>query len=222
MKSLFDIRIKDEHCLFAYLKESEITTTSGTYPPAYDQIQAASPKILSIYTYTAEISSLTLGASFVVRQYVPSMDVPVLLAKVSNSDDCITVIPDCGFNLNIPPLPSDAGIYRLIIIGKGRRYEPMIARGYDKLDTGDEYVVLLLKKKGEYFERMGLSTVPAGRPQGKEEQGEASQKPQDQKPLRKSGWSILSIMIPPSDDIHDSEEVMDPGPAWKLQWVSLA
>lgn len=145
MKSLFDVRIEDGHRLSVYLKESGITTTSGTYPPVHGQSQAGSSGILSIYTYTAEVYSLTLGASFVVRQYATSMDVPVLFAKVSNSDDRITVIPDCGSNLTTTPLPMDLGLYKLVIIGKGQRYEQIGHGRYSKLDAADEYVISTLR-----------------------------------------------------------------------------
>jgi hypothetical protein len=219
MKSLFDVRIEDKHRLFAYLKESEITTTRGTYPPAYDQSQVGSSSILSIYTYTAEISSLTLGASFVVRQYATYMDVPVLLAKVSNSDDFFTVIPDCGSNLNTTPLSRDPGIYRLAIIGKGQRYEQIRHGRYSKLDMPDEYVVLLLERKGEYFERVGISTVPAGQPKDTVEQGTVLQESNVLGGRERAWMHQSSTPELPSDH---SEEAMDPGPAWKLQWISLA
>jgi hypothetical protein len=219
MKSLFDVRIEDKHRLFAFLRESEITTAPGTYPPAYDQSKVGSSGTLSIYTYTAEVSSLTLGASFVVRQYATSMDVPVLLARVSNSDDCCTVIPDCGSNLNTTPLSRDPGMYRLVIIGKGQRYEQDSWGRYSKLDTPDEFVVLLLEKKGEYFERVGISTVPAGQPKDTVEQGATIQKSSVLEGRERTLEHQSSTSGLPSDH---SEGVMDPGPAWKLQWISLA
>lgn len=219
MNSLFDVRIDDKHCLLAYLKESKITTAHGTYPPAYDQSQLGSSGILRIYTYTAEISSLTLGTSFVVRQYAISMDVPVLLARVSNSDDCFTVIPDCGSNLATTPLSRDPGLYRLVIIGKGQRYEHIGDGRYGKLDTPDEYVVLLLEKKGQYFERVGISTVPAEQPKDTVKQGATLQ---ESNVLGDRYFWLSNRKFAPRMPSGHSKGVMDPGPAWKLQWIPLA
>jgi hypothetical protein len=219
MKSLFDVRKEDKHRLFAYLKESEITTTPGTYPPAYDQNQVGSSSILSIYTYTADISSLTLGASFVVRQYATYMNVPVLLARVSNSVDCFTVIPDCGSNLNTTPLSMDPRLYKLVIIGKGQRYEQIRHGRYSKLDTPDEYVVLLLERKGEYFERVGISTVRTGQPKDTVEQGTTLQ---DSNVLGGRERTVEHQSSTPELPSDHSEGAMDPGAAWKLQWISLA
>jgi hypothetical protein len=36
MKSLFDVRIEDQHRPFAYLNLSETATAPRIYPPAYD------------------------------------------------------------------------------------------------------------------------------------------------------------------------------------------
>jgi hypothetical protein len=83
----------------------------------------------------------------------------------------------------------------------------------------DEYVVLLLQKKGEYFERVGLSTVPVRRPKDTKEQGGVSQKPSVLGGRQSIFRHRTSTSGLPSEH---SEGVVDLGPAWKLQWISLA
>jgi hypothetical protein len=131
MKSLFDVRIEDQHRLFAYLKISETATAPKIYPPAYDpETQGGSSSILRIYTYAIDICRLTFGVSFVIRQYATFMDLPVLKVQASNSDNSlITIIPDCGSSLTNTPLPKDPRLYKLAIIGRGERHE-QTGQGY--------------------------------------------------------------------------------------------
>ncbi|KAI6767475.1 hypothetical protein HG530_005484 [Fusarium avenaceum] len=203
----------------AYEVTHVLDHSGWAFRPLYGQSQVGSSGILSIYTYTSEVSSLTLGASFVIRQYSTSMGVPVLVAKVSNSDDRVTVIPDCGSNLTTTSLSKDPGLYKLMIIGKGQRYREISRDHYSKLDTADEYVVLLLERKGKYFERVGISTVPAGQPKDTVEQGTALQESDVLGGQERTLEHRSSAPGLPSDN---SKGVMNPGPEWKLQWISLA
>ncbi|KAF4944679.1 hypothetical protein FSARC_14607 [Fusarium sarcochroum] len=232
MKPLLDIHIGAQHRIIACLKDSSPPKTPETHPTDKVPSQLRNSGILNIYTYVAEVSSLTLETSFVVREHATSMNVPLLLARVNDEDECIAVVPDCRSHWTTTPPAGDNGKYRLAIIGKGRRKEQAGDDDNGGSSTNDECVVLLLERRGDYFERVGLSTVPAKRSTDLVEEWANLQEYKvlaEQKravierPTISSGLSWISGLLKERtfSSVRD-EALIDPAPAWNLQWISLA
>jgi hypothetical protein len=166
-----------------------------------------SPGVLNIYTYVAKISSLTYKSSSVVRKDTTAFNVPILVARIDDDNEEIAIIPD--FTITSNP----EGDYILAMIGKGERREET-----DNIDSSGpssslmtEYIVLLLKKRGEYFERVGLSVAPAER-----------NIPEEKRPSR---WSRSLMNKFGLKDVGkprlEKKDYIDPPSYWALRWVSL-
>ncbi|CAG7561987.1 unnamed protein product [Fusarium equiseti] len=193
--------------LIATLKRWRLSNGPDPYPsdPLPDDLR--SPGVLNIYTYVAKISSLTYESSSVVRKDATAFNVPILVARIDNGDEEIAIIPD--FTITSNP----EGDYVLAMIGKGERRDET-----DNIDSSGpssslmtEYIVLLLKKRGEYFERVGLSVVPAER-----------NIPEEKRPAR---WSRSLMNKFGLKDVgkprFEKKDYIDPPSSWALRWVSL-
>ncbi|KAH7475029.1 hypothetical protein BFJ70_g13996 [Fusarium oxysporum] len=213
MDSLFDIYISTENSLIAIVKKARLPNPPMHYPPDTPPDYFRSPGILNMYTYIAQVSSISNGTSAVVRRGTTEMDVPILLVRLSSDDEQTAVIPDSRLTAPI----KDCGKYHLAIIGKGERKEDT-----DGIDDEEfmrnfitEYVVLLLEKRGEYFERVGLAVAPAGRNVAEESKAAS---------VRSSGVSDVTDTVTSITGLTSpfNRELADPPSAWSLQWVSLA
>ncbi|KAF4439759.1 HET-domain-containing protein [Fusarium austroafricanum] len=210
MKSLLDIHIDTGHCMIAIVKRSKLPIMRSTYPPPGTMSNVGSPSLLRLYTYVARVSSITLETSFVVREHAVSMDVPMLLVRFRKDGEPTAVILDSRPVGTSAPLAEDCEKYRLAIIGMGQRNHMM--------DNGpDEYVVLLLEKVGESFERVGLATVPAERVELAPGLAEKTTT-KGQSVLSKASSLFGRILSKEPED----EALIDPAPAWSLQWISLS
>ena len=207
MKLLFDIHISTEGSPIATLKRWRLTNGPDPYPsdPLPDHLR--SPGMLNLYTYVAQVSSLTYQTSSVVRKNATAFNVPILVARIYDDDERIAVIPD--FAITADP----EGDYILSIIGKGERREETdnIDLAGPSSDFMTEYVVLLLKKYGEHFERVGLSVVPAER----NIPGETVAA------RRKRSLSNKSVLNDVNKLRFGKKDYLDPPSCWALRWVSL-
>lgn len=207
MKLLFDIHISTEGSPIATLKRWRLTNGPNPYPSDPLPGHLRSPGILNIYTYVAKLSSLTYQTSSVVRKDATAFNVPILVAKVEGDEEEISVIPD--FTITADP----EGDYVLAMIGKGERHEET-----DNIDSSGpssslmtEYIVLLLKKRGEHFGRVGLSFVPAER-----------NIPEETRAARwKRSLMHKSVLKNVSKLRFGKKDYIDPPSSWALRWVSL-
>ncbi|KAH7183671.1 uncharacterized protein B0J16DRAFT_402206 [Fusarium flagelliforme] len=208
MKLLFDIHISAEGSLIATLKRWRLTNGPNPYPADPLPGQMRRPGRLTIYTYVAQVSSLTYKTSSIVRKDATAFNVPILVARIGNDDEEIAVIPD--FTVTADP----EGDFVLAMIGKGKREEETdnIGPSRPSYTLMTEYIVLLLMKRGEHFERVGLSLVPAERNIAEE--------------TRAARWkrSLMnkSLLKDVSKLRFGKKDYIDPPSCWVLQWVSLA
>ena len=207
MERLFDIRVSTEGSLIASLRPWRLKNSPSPYPSYPLPGHLRSPAVLNIYTYMAEVSSLTCKNSPVVRKDTAASGVPILVARVEGDDEEIAFMPDFAFTAG------PEGDFVLAMIGKGERSEGtgVIDPSGCDYNLTTTYIVLLLKKCGEHFERVGLSIALAER-NIPEEKGPA---------LWKRSLINKLALKNIGKRRFERQYYIDPPACWVLRWVSL-
>jgi len=105
---------------------------------------------LVLNTLVANVEVLSTCTSFVARNSQHLMDYPHTKVTIDNGN-IVHVILDCPSMTTRSTEDQRRIRHRLVVVGEGRRLHmerPQM-----------ELVVLLVKQSGEYFERIGLTTV---------------------------------------------------------------
>jgi hypothetical protein len=153
MTKLFRWSSLGDRRVFGWL--SEVEDMLGEIPKANTSAPTSSCT-LTLFTYVADVKMLAPRFGFVAQKYDTRTNHPICdihLTTDNGAGHAAILLDSWTSSFDLQGLENQDR-FKLVCIGQGRRIQPSGEQ------VGLERVALLIEQKGDYSERVGLTTIP--------------------------------------------------------------